>query len=294
MRAQKSKEAEKGVPPWQASSSASLPLAIKWARYMLLNFVISKARVPIIKFETVKHGGLAFDVSFDVANGPQAAELVREFTGDWPMMRPLVLVLKLFLQQRELNEVSLVLVLKLFLQHRELNEICLMLIWLDAVLQELNKIRSMLIRDMAGCGAGTKCGWCWCSCCFLQQELNKIWLMLIRDMVGCGAAEGAERGMVDAGTRANPLGDSPAGCVSTQTQLASCPRPFDQDAFCLARLARLAMPCFNAPVYTGGIGSYALITMIGAFLQLHNSRVPRQPANTKKGIEEDALLVWRA
>ena len=30
---------------------------------------------------------------------------MREFTGDWPMMRPLVLVLKLFLQQRELNEV---------------------------------------------------------------------------------------------------------------------------------------------------------------------------------------------
>lgn len=37
---------------------------------------------------------------------PQAAELVREYVGDWPMMRPLVLVLKLFLQQRELNEVG--------------------------------------------------------------------------------------------------------------------------------------------------------------------------------------------
>lgn len=37
---------------------------------------------------------------------PQAAELVKEFCGKWPMMRPLVLVLKLFLQQRELNEVS--------------------------------------------------------------------------------------------------------------------------------------------------------------------------------------------
>lgn len=35
----------------------------------------------------------------------QAAELVREFVNMWPMMRPLVLVLKLFLQQRELNEV---------------------------------------------------------------------------------------------------------------------------------------------------------------------------------------------
>ncbi len=33
--------------------------------------VIGKARVPIVKFETVDYGNLAFDVSFDVANGPQ-------------------------------------------------------------------------------------------------------------------------------------------------------------------------------------------------------------------------------
>ncbi len=33
--------------------------------------VIDKARVPIVKFETVEYGGLAFDVSFDIANGPQ-------------------------------------------------------------------------------------------------------------------------------------------------------------------------------------------------------------------------------
>lgn len=30
----------------------------------------------------------------------------------------------------------------------------------------------------------------------------------------------------------------------------------------------------RAQVYTGGIGSYALITMVCAFLQLHNSRRP--------------------
>eukprot|EP00199_Chlamydomonas_sp_CCMP681_P000819 CAMPEP_0119102870 /NCGR_PEP_ID=MMETSP1180-20130426/1473_1 /TAXON_ID=3052 ORGANISM="Chlamydomonas cf sp, Strain CCMP681" /NCGR_SAMPLE_ID=MMETSP1180 /ASSEMBLY_ACC=CAM_ASM_000741 /LENGTH=507 /DNA_ID=CAMNT_0007087247 /DNA_START=36 /DNA_END=1556 /DNA_ORIENTATION=- len=67
--------------------------------------VIGRARVPIIKFETQGFGRLAFDVSFDVANGPEAAELVKEFVGQWPMMRSLVLVLKLFLQQRDLNEV---------------------------------------------------------------------------------------------------------------------------------------------------------------------------------------------
>lgn len=35
--------------------------------------VIGKARVPIIKFETTGYGGIAFDVSFDVANGPQVS-----------------------------------------------------------------------------------------------------------------------------------------------------------------------------------------------------------------------------
>ncbi|GIL46015.1 hypothetical protein Vafri_3108 [Volvox africanus] len=67
--------------------------------------VVGKARVPIVKFETVEYGNLAFDISFDVANGPQAAMLVKEMTTSWPMMRPLILCLKLFLQQRELNEV---------------------------------------------------------------------------------------------------------------------------------------------------------------------------------------------
>jgi non-canonical poly(A) RNA polymerase PAPD5/7 len=95
--------------------------------------------VPIIKFETVEYGNLAFDISFDVPNGPQvlpnssidspwsssllatralpkyvlmmfrfsqAAVLVKEVIHDWPMIKPLVLVLKLFLQQRELNEVE--------------------------------------------------------------------------------------------------------------------------------------------------------------------------------------------
>eukprot|EP00955_Chlamydomonas_euryale_P042534 352346-Chlamydomonas_euryale.AAC.2 len=33
--------------------------------------VLAKARVPIIKFETVGYGNLAFDISFDVPNGPQ-------------------------------------------------------------------------------------------------------------------------------------------------------------------------------------------------------------------------------
>ncbi|KAF8024139.1 hypothetical protein BT93_F1363 [Corymbia citriodora subsp. variegata] len=66
--------------------------------------VIAKARVPIVKF-VEKKSGVAFDISFDVDNGPKAAEFIKDAISKWPPMRPLCLILKVFLQQRELNEV---------------------------------------------------------------------------------------------------------------------------------------------------------------------------------------------
>ncbi|PIN08919.1 DNA polymerase sigma [Handroanthus impetiginosus] len=66
--------------------------------------VIAKARVPIIKF-VEKKSGVAFDISFDVYNGPKAAEFIKDAVSKWPPLRPLCLILKVFLQQRELNEV---------------------------------------------------------------------------------------------------------------------------------------------------------------------------------------------
>ena len=66
--------------------------------------LIAKARVPIVKFEE-RPSGFQFDVSFDVANGPASAEIVRANTRRFPALRPLVTVLKAFLQQRALNEV---------------------------------------------------------------------------------------------------------------------------------------------------------------------------------------------
>ncbi|KAK4439189.1 Terminal nucleotidyltransferase 4B [Sesamum alatum] len=42
--------------------------------------VIAKARVPIIKF-VEKKSGVAFDISFDVHNGPKAAEFIQVYTG---------------------------------------------------------------------------------------------------------------------------------------------------------------------------------------------------------------------
>ena len=67
--------------------------------------IIGKAKVPIIKFQEIV-SGLAFDVSFNAANGPQAAEYVRDLMQQLPPMRSLILVLKVFLHQRELNEVG--------------------------------------------------------------------------------------------------------------------------------------------------------------------------------------------
>lgn len=66
--------------------------------------VIAKARVPIVKF-VEKRSGVAFDISFDVNGGPIAAEFIKNAISKWPELRPLCLILKVFLQQRELNEV---------------------------------------------------------------------------------------------------------------------------------------------------------------------------------------------
>jgi len=66
--------------------------------------IIGKAKVPIIKFTEVE-SSFNFDISLDVANGPEAAEVVTKLMRALPPMKPLVLVLKMFLQQRQLNEV---------------------------------------------------------------------------------------------------------------------------------------------------------------------------------------------
>ncbi|XP_010675574.2 uncharacterized protein LOC104891567 [Beta vulgaris subsp. vulgaris] len=66
--------------------------------------VIGKARVPIIKF-VEKVTDVQFDISFDVDNGPKAAAYIKDAISKLPPLRPLCLILKVFLQQRELNEV---------------------------------------------------------------------------------------------------------------------------------------------------------------------------------------------
>ncbi len=66
--------------------------------------VLSKARIPIVKFQDIV-SSLNFDISFDIYGGPQAANFINRMIRNLPQMRPLVMILKIFLQQRELNEV---------------------------------------------------------------------------------------------------------------------------------------------------------------------------------------------
>lgn len=66
--------------------------------------VLDKASVPIIKiFETKTE--LKVDISFNTINGVKSAELIKKFLVEFPCLRPLVMVLKQFLIQRDFNEV---------------------------------------------------------------------------------------------------------------------------------------------------------------------------------------------
>ncbi|KAJ8394908.1 hypothetical protein AAFF_G00040310 [Aldrovandia affinis] len=66
--------------------------------------VLDKATVPIIKL-TDLHTEVKVDISFNVQNGVRAAALIKEFKKKYPVLPHLVLVLKQFLLQRDLNEV---------------------------------------------------------------------------------------------------------------------------------------------------------------------------------------------
>ncbi|KAM9409637.1 terminal nucleotidyltransferase 4B [Pholidichthys leucotaenia] len=93
--------------------------------------VLDKATVPIIKlmdsFTEVK-----IDISFNMKSGIKAARLIKEFKEKYPVLPYLVLVLKQFLLQRDLNEVftggigsySLFLMAVSFLQLHYREDVC--------------------------------------------------------------------------------------------------------------------------------------------------------------------------
>lgn len=85
--------------------------------------VLDKASVPIIKILEVKTD-TKVDISFNTSNGVKSAELIKKYLVEFPCLRPLVMVLKQFLIQRDFNEVwtggigsySLILMIVSFLQ----------------------------------------------------------------------------------------------------------------------------------------------------------------------------------
>jgi len=66
--------------------------------------LITRARVPLIKLVD-RPTGCQIDISFNVPNGPENTKLVRHFLQMYHQIRPLALVIKFFLAQRQLNEV---------------------------------------------------------------------------------------------------------------------------------------------------------------------------------------------
>eukprot|EP00736_Rhodelphis_marinus_P005184 Rmarinus@m.27576 len=65
--------------------------------------VIDRAKVPIVKF-VEKASGVAFDICFNLMNGVENVKFVSELAGSFVSLRPLLLVVKYFLHQRDLNE----------------------------------------------------------------------------------------------------------------------------------------------------------------------------------------------
>jgi hypothetical protein len=65
--------------------------------------VISRATVPIIKFQDSKTH-CAIDISLAAGNGPENTAVVMDFLKRMPAAKPVILLVKFFLQQRGLNE----------------------------------------------------------------------------------------------------------------------------------------------------------------------------------------------
>jgi len=66
--------------------------------------VLDKASVPIVKLTDLQTD-IKVDISFNVPNSVKSAKLIMKFMEEYPILKYLVLVLKQFLLQRDLNEV---------------------------------------------------------------------------------------------------------------------------------------------------------------------------------------------
>ncbi|XP_026278438.1 terminal nucleotidyltransferase 4B isoform X2 [Frankliniella occidentalis] len=99
------------IGKWNVQSQERLPLRTLEQAIYQHNLaepgsvkVLDKASVPIVKF-TDRLSEIRVDVSFNMSNGVKSAELIKKFKQRYPVLYSLVLVLKQFLLQRDLNEV---------------------------------------------------------------------------------------------------------------------------------------------------------------------------------------------
>lgn len=67
--------------------------------------VLDKAFVPIVKMVD-KDTKIFLDISFNTVQGVRAAKYIEQMKSRYPVLEPLVLILKQFLMQRQLNQVS--------------------------------------------------------------------------------------------------------------------------------------------------------------------------------------------
>jgi DNA polymerase sigma len=65
--------------------------------------VITTAKVPIIKFQEVK-SHCFIDIAFEVNTGIENTRIVQSFLAQYPLLRPLTLVIKYYLKQNNLND----------------------------------------------------------------------------------------------------------------------------------------------------------------------------------------------
>ncbi|OCF40096.1 hypothetical protein I317_06109 [Kwoniella heveanensis CBS 569] len=83
---------------------AEMARAMRVARITDTVAIISRARVPIIKFIT-NEGKLNVDISLNQVNGISAGKIINQYLDALPGARQLILVVKSFLSQRSMNEV---------------------------------------------------------------------------------------------------------------------------------------------------------------------------------------------
>ncbi|KAJ7144775.1 hypothetical protein C8R43DRAFT_1070614 [Mycena crocata] len=66
-----------------------------------------RARVPILTFKSLpEYGSFSVDVGINNEDGPRAIEIVNEYLYKMPALRPLILIVKGFLSQRNLNNAA--------------------------------------------------------------------------------------------------------------------------------------------------------------------------------------------